>query len=159
MERHLKEIIAFDTHFTKFFPTLDVLKKLIVCFQKNHLFFQKRPKIWMFSEIKLFQSYSTENLLKFGINKFSRSETWTFWPTSFSVNAIGKHQVKKRTHLRGKFCFHILNMAQNNINLCSTVTRRCLNNFTQLSRPLYLFAPYDTFFQISFVNFSTMDYF
>ena len=32
-----------------------------------------------------------------------------------SVNAIGKHRVrKKRTHLEGRFCFHILkNMAQN----------------------------------------------
>ena len=33
----------------------------------------------------------------------------------FSVNAIGKHRVKKRTHLKGRFCFHILkNLAQNN---------------------------------------------
>ena len=34
---------------------------------------------------------------------------------AFGVNAIDKHRVEKTSelaHLRGKFCFHILNMAQ-----------------------------------------------
>ena len=45
--------------------------------------------------------------------KKSRSETRA--NINFSPSSIGKHRMKKTFHLRGRFCFHIINnMAQNN---------------------------------------------
>ena len=45
------------------------------------------------------------NLLQFGEKNFHiqlREHA-----ADVGVNTIGKHRVKKRTHLRGRFCFHI----------------------------------------------------
>ena len=85
VERYFKEELPFDTHYTKKLPNLENLKKFKVFFKKNHLFFvlPKTTKFWTFWEISLFQSHNAANLLQFGKNKFSRWETWKFWPTSF----------------------------------------------------------------------------
>ena len=66
---HFKENIPFDTHSTANLPPLGILKEFKFFFEKNHLFFQKRPKFWTFWGILLFQAHSTANLLQFGGQK------------------------------------------------------------------------------------------
>ena len=62
----------------------------------------------------MFQSHSTANLLQFGEKLISRSEVNK--NADVGVNAIGEHRVKTSeiANLRGRFCFHIFIMAQNN---------------------------------------------
>ena len=59
----------------------------------------------------LFQSHSMASLLQLGETNFTVRNVNEH---RFRVNAFGKHPVQKRTHFRGRFCFHIINMAQNN---------------------------------------------
>ena len=92
----------------------DMSVHCLILYSRNptHLYFQKRPKFWTFSEILLYQSHSAANLLQIGEKKIAFRNVNKLpmlrernWQTSG----------KKTLHLRGKFCFHIVNnMAQNN---------------------------------------------
>ena len=74
-------------------------------FSKNpYIFWKKKPKFWTFWEITLSQSHSTANSLQFD-EKNWQSDTSTTDVGLFSASSIGKHRVKKRTYLRGRFCF------------------------------------------------------
>ena len=113
MERHFQEKITFETHSRKNLPHVAILKKFQDYFSKNLSTSPKNPKFWTFWEFFLFQSHSTANLLQFGEKIISSSDVNKI--ADVGVNAIGKHRVKKTSaHLRGRFCFHIFNMAQNN---------------------------------------------
>ena len=73
-------------------------------FSKNPSIFSKKPKFWAFWESLLLQSHSTANLPQFDEKKLTfkhvNNRCWLVY-----ANSIGKYWVKKRTHLRGRFCF------------------------------------------------------
>ena len=88
-------------------------------FEKNSWFFLERP-IYFKEKNPNFERFEKSyccsrilwqicyNLVK---TKFDGQKLEQNWPTSLSVNAIGKNQVRKRsdmTHLSGWFCFHII---------------------------------------------------
>ena len=105
-------------------------------FPKKRIYFsKKKPKFWTFWDFLLFQSHSTGNLLQFSEKKIPRSETWTN-KHHFSVNAIGKHKVKNAqiAHLRGRFCFHVLDMEQNIEREIQLANHNAINQICQLKR-------------------------
>ena len=101
---HLRRIILEKT------PHLAVVKSLVF-FEKTQLFFRKKTRILNVLRIftmpvAFYGKFATIWLKKITVRNVNEHR--------FSVNAIGKHRVKKRTHLRGRFHFDIINMAQNN---------------------------------------------
>ena len=100
----LKNITIWYALYSKFTTFSDFKKFQDFFFEKPIYFFKKNPKFWTFWEILLFQSHFTANLLQFD-EKNWHSDTWTTDVGSFSASSIGKHRVKKRTYLRGRFCF------------------------------------------------------
>ena len=86
--------------------------------RKADLFFNKNPKFWKLWEILLFQLLSAANLLPFDEKIISRSvkhvnnRCWLVYESS-----IGEDRIRKRTYFRGRFCFHIFNIAKNNVSL------------------------------------------
>ena len=104
---HLRRVREKISHMLRF-------RKISRFFSRNPSIFPKKTKFRTFWEFLLFQSHSKANLLQFGEKIISPSDVNKNSNSDVDVNAIGKHWVKKRTHLMGRFCFHILNMAQNN---------------------------------------------
>ena len=96
--------------FTANLPTLAILKKITFFFEKLiYFFFKRTPEFEHFDETYYFSRILRQIFYNL-VRKNSRSETWTN-----IVNAIGKHWVKKRTHLRGRLCSLIITkMAQKN---------------------------------------------
>ena len=132
IQRKIAIIYAF---YSKLIP-LPILKKFKIFFQKTLLlFFKKKPKFLKFWKLSLFQSHSMANLLHFDEKKltFKHVSNW-FWLAYAS--SIGKHRVKKRTYLRGRYCFHIFkNMAQINEKLWHWSGERCLFfGFSEIGR-------------------------
>ena len=99
-------------------------------FEKIQIFFQKDPNFERFEE-----SYHFKRILRqlcYNLVKKSFHVQWREHTCRCSVNAIGKHRVKKTSkmaHLSGRLCFHIhKNMAQNNKHMNRKVNKDLLSN-------------------------------
>ena len=89
---------------------LAILKKSRFSLEK-HIYFSKETQLRNFISLVAFCSQFATIWWKNNFT-FRREQN-----ADVGLNAIGKHRVKKTSeiaHLRGRFCFHILNMAQNN---------------------------------------------
>ena len=96
-------------HSIKKLATFSDFETLQVFFRKQHIYFPEK-----FPNFERFETFhfSTRNPLLHFDEKNSRSDVNK--TADVRVNSIGKHWVKERTHLRGRFCLHLSNMAQNN---------------------------------------------
>ena len=110
MEKHFQEKIQFGTHSGKNLPPVAILKTFKLFLEKTQLFFQKSPNFEGFEN----SYYSGRILRQICYNLVKNNFTVrNVSEHRFSVNAIGKHLVKKTSeiaHLRGRFCFYILHM-------------------------------------------------
>ena len=90
---------------------LAILKKFKDFCEKTYLFFKKKPKFERFEKSHYCSRILQQIFYILEKTKFHGEKREQSWPTSFSVNATGKHRVKKTsdmTHLSGWFCFHIV---------------------------------------------------
>ena len=99
----LRNITIWYAFYSKF-TTFNDFKKFKIFFEKPICCLKKNPKFWTFWEILLIQSHSTANLLNFDEKKLTfihvNNRCWLVYASS-----TGQHRVKKRTFLRGRFCF------------------------------------------------------
>ena len=83
--------MPFDTHATANLPPLAILKNVIF-FEKSIYFSKKKTNFDRLEKSYYFSRILGRQICHNFLEKKSRSETW-----ENIVNAIGKHQVKKRT--------------------------------------------------------------
>ena len=111
MEKHFQENILFETHSRKKICHMWRFWKISSFFRRNQSVFPEKPQnlnVLRFFAIPVafygqFATFSQQNNLTF------RHERTTFLAWTQLV-MIGK----KPTFMRGRFCFHFLNKAQNN---------------------------------------------
>ena len=114
VERHFKEILPFEKHSRKSSPFAisSDFRKFQVFFRKKRLFFQKKPHILnVLTNILSFPVAFYGKFVRVWWKKFDVQNE----PTSFLSELNWQTAGKKRTYLRGRFCFHVLKiMAQFN---------------------------------------------
>ena len=117
----------FETYCRKNLPHLTILKNFKVFFsKKTDIFFKKNP-ILNVSRVHIIPVKFYGKFAAMWWKKQFEVQTWTncrYWRER-------KRQTsgKKRTHLRRRFCFHILNMTQNSDRIV-TKTPRITNQMT-----------------------------
>ena len=100
----LKEIIPFYTHSTAILPPLSILKKKSIFFRRKPIYFSKKTQILnvlrtFTISIAFYGKFATIWWKKLTFRHVA-NRCWFVYASS-----IGKHRVKKRTYLRGRFCF------------------------------------------------------
>ena len=111
-KNHFYEIIPFDTHSTANLPPSTILEKGQVFFSKNQSTFRKKPQILNVLSILTIQVAFYGKFATIWSKMISRSVAWTNLPMWRERNwQTGKKS--EIAHSRWRFCFHILNMAQN----------------------------------------------
>ena len=124
MERHFQEKTPFETHSRNNFPLVAILKVFKIFFGKKTYLFSKKSKFWTFWEF----FYSSRILRQIFYNLVKKKQfhvqTWKELP----MFAWTQWANITLAHLRGRFCFHIFNMAKNkNSHFFSCLTEEHLN--------------------------------
>ena len=70
-KRHFQEIIPFDTHSTKNFPNLAILKNYRPFMEKTYVFSQETPKLNVLRNPTILGAFYSKNVLEFGEKKLS----------------------------------------------------------------------------------------
>ena len=120
METHFQKK-PFETRSRKKIPYAAILQNLQEFFSKKLIYFSQKTQI---SKVLIILTFPVAFYSKFAT--IWRKNNFTFrreQNADVDVNATGKHQVKRTSeiaHLRGRFCFPVLSMAQNK-NLIGTM--------------------------------------